>query len=89
MNLSTGRIVGIVIALVVLFVLGFVIGWVAAPSDSDSSTSTTFVECNISKSVTEKRKEEMKKKDEYHKKLFEFMNAKEIGKNLRLVTSKD
>ncbi|XP_028397182.1 glutamate carboxypeptidase 2-like [Dendronephthya gigantea] len=74
-----GRIVGIAIAVVVLFVLGFVIGWVSAPTDSADSPRKRM---NM-KDVAKKRKEQMKQKDGFHEKLFEFLNAEKIGENLR------
>jgi mannitol-specific phosphotransferase system IIBC component len=80
-TLTTGRIVGIVVTVVVLFVLGFVIGWVSAPSDEDSTSSETY---NM-KYIAKKRKEEMKTKDDFHKKLIEILNADKIGENLRSV----
>ena len=76
-SLTPGRIAGIVVAIAVLFVLGFVIGWVSAPSDGDSSESYDM------KYIANKRKEDIKSKDNFHEKLFEILNAEEIGKNLR------
>ena len=77
-TLSKGRIVGIVVAVVVLFVLGFVIGWVSAPSDGDTSSETFDI-----KYIAKKRKEEMRKKNSFHERLFEILDAGKIGENLR------
>ena len=79
MSLTPGRIAGIVVAIAVLFALGFVIGWVSRPSDGDSSETESY----DMKYIAKKRKEDMKSKDEFHEKLFEILNAEEIGKNLR------
>lgn len=79
-TLSNGRIVGIVIAVIVVFALGFVIGWVSAPTDEDSTVSSEKYEM---KYIAKQRKEQMKIKDGFHKKLFEILNAEKIGENLR------
>ena len=78
-SLTPGRISGIVVAIAVLFAFGFVIGWVSRPSDGDSSETEAYG----MKYIAKKRKEDMKSKDDFHEKLFEILNAEEIGKNLR------
>ncbi|XP_028396940.1 glutamate carboxypeptidase 2-like [Dendronephthya gigantea] len=93
-TLTTGRIVfGTVVAIVALFVLAFVIGWVSAPTDSDDSSACepslrVNVTNNISiifdiKYIVKLRKEQKKRKDNFHEKLFAILNATKIGENLR------
>ncbi len=85
------KIIGIVVAVVVLFVLGFVIGWVSAPSDKDTREvireNTSNHSCNNEtfdmKYIAKKRKEEIKKKNGFHERLFEILDAEKIGENLR------
>lgn len=75
-KLSKRQIVGIVIAMIVLFVLGFVIGWFSAPDDSSAQTFDM-------KYVVRKRKEQMKRKNDFHEKMFGILDAENIGENLR------
>ena len=75
-SLTPGRIAGIVVAVAVIFAIGFAIGWVSVPSDEDTDSSDR-------KHIAKQRKEDMKKKDEFHEQLFKILDAEEIGKNLR------
>lgn len=70
-----GQLAVLVIAGITLFILGFLIGFFAAPDD-DKSPET-------GRSFQEKREEERKKKDEYHSKLYQTLDKKEIGKYLK------
>ena len=76
--LTPGRIAGIVVAVAAIFAVGFVIGWVSVPSDEDSDSSERY---DI-KYIAKQRKEDMKKKDDFHEQLLKILNAEEIGKNL-------
>ena len=76
-SLTPGRIAGIVVAVAVIFAIGFAIGWVSVPSDSDSSEKYDM------KYIAKQRKEDMKKKDDFHEQLLKILNAEEIGENLR------
>ena len=77
---TTPKIIGILAAVAVLFALGFVIGWVSAPSDEDGSVEVRNPDM---KYVANKRKEDMKTKTDFHEELFDILNAKKIGDNLR------
>ena len=77
--LTPGRVACIVVAVAVIFAIGFMIGWVSVPSDEDPDSSEKY---DI-KYVAKQRKENMKKKDEFHEQLLKILNAEEIGKNLR------
>ena len=77
--LTPKRIAGIVVAVAVIFAIGFAIGWVSVPSNEYSDSSKKY----DMKYVAKQRKEDMKMKDEFHEQLLKFLNAEEIGKNLR------
>jgi hypothetical protein len=70
--MSRGQIVAVVVAAIILLLLGFLIGYFSFPKDE--SDCRTF---------GEQRNDEIKKKDEYHSKLYKSLKKAEIGKNLR------
>ena len=69
-------IIGLVIGAIVLFVVAFFIGFFSAPGKT----------CETGDQVTAgKRKAEAKVKSDFHEKLYNSVDAAQIGKNLRWV----
>ncbi len=77
-RVSRGQLVALVITGVVLFLLGFLIGYFTIPNGESDNSETR-------RSIEERRKNEMQKKEEYHSKFYKSLNKTEIGKNLKYV----